>query len=275
MAELRRPLPNLQRTRHAGVLAGNERRRTALSTLRRVRHCRVLSAPSLYRLLEQHADVAYRVRSRHGVYVQRRAQSRASVLSYARAVRGRVDRSRRRPAHFVEHRRCRRPGDRYRSGRARRSSSGKSTTNSRCRCSGSSRKASSQAGNFTDAVPNTRVSFAALLTVRSIIDGAGVRVDVGHDAADLIRVIDDHRRAKHGVDVENLRVRRPAVNHRDEKALAHDAGHQCAGESFRPGRFVVGEARSIPTRRTREAAHVVHAGVRCEHRQLRAELDVG
>ena len=57
--------------------------------------------------------------------------------------------------------------------------------------------------------------------------------------------------------------------------MAHDAGHEGAGQPFGAGGFVVREARPVPVGSLDEAGHVGDAGVRVEHWQRVAELNVG
>ena len=64
------------------------------------------------------------------------------------------------------------------------------------------------------------------------------------------------------------------MDHRGQEALAHDAGHERAGQPFGAGGFVVGEARPVPVGGFHEAGHVGEASVRVENRQRVAELNV-
>ena len=108
----------------------------------------------------------------------------------------------------------------------------------------------------------------------SIFDGAGVFVHVRHDPDDAVRVIDEHRRPEHRVDRHDLRPRRPAVDHRPEIALAHDARHDRSGEALLARHLVVREATAAPADLAAEALDVLKPGIRREGGQLGAEFDI-
>ena len=114
----KRPLPNLKEHDTREFWQATKDGKLTLSAVRRLRHRRVLSAPPLHGLPRRHAVVAHRIGTRHGVQLQRRAQSRAPVLSRPGALCSRVDRSRRRSAAAVEHRRRGRSRQRHQSGRS-------------------------------------------------------------------------------------------------------------------------------------------------------------
>ena len=86
-------------------------------------------------------------------------------------------------------------------------------------------------GSLTEKA-KTRVLL--FITVRSLTR-ACVGVDVSNHAANVVRLISDHRGPEDSVDVSDPGIGCPAMDHCDEETLTHDPGTVAPGSSsWRP-----------------------------------------
>ena len=119
-------------------------------------------------------------------------------------------------------------------------------------------------GSLTRAVPNTRVSPASLLTVMSISTSPASSSMSVTTPLMWQGSVDKEWRPEYRVESMQLGLRSPAVDHRRQKALAHDPRYQSPGKPLPARRFMVVEAGSAPVRRRSEPLHVVHARIGIE-----------
>ena len=129
-------------------------------------------------------------------------------------------------------------------------------------------------GKRTVAVPNTRVSRAALAIVMSISTvPASSSMSVTTPA--MVCGVSASTGARKTVSITTISaLGAPAVDHRPKKPLAHHSGNEGAGKSFLAGRLVIREPRSAPADMSTEPLDVVDTRVGRECGQFLTELDI-
>ena len=84
-------------------------------------------------------------------------------------------------------------------------------------------------------------------------------VHVGDHAATRWRAVDHQWSAKNGIDLLDLRARRPVVDQCYQDSLAHDPGHDRAGQARLPSLLVIGESAEVHLGRRRRRRRIRRA----------------